>query len=181
MNGLASTDVKHFSASRKQAHKSDRVWLFIGLPHLTKDTKSIQGGVASNVGSNHGAPGDNIFNSHFFKHLARRPYSMAISIHVQKGIAHIAMGAESGLEGERMEGPTEGKGGRASGGFEEKRVGEGVRGKGRGLEEAEEGEGVEGVGGGGEGSDEGVPGKEGREGGEGVEECGGKREGDGGG
>lgn len=106
---------------------------------------------------------------------------MAISIHVQKGIAHIAIGAESGLEDERMEGPTEGDAGRASAGFEEKRVGEAVRVKGRGLEEAEERKGVVRVGGGGEGSDEGVPGEEGWEGGEGVEESGGKREGDGGG
>ena len=73
----------------------------------------------------------------------------------------MAVGAETGLEGERMEGPTEGEGGRASAGLEDERVGEVVGVEGRGLEEAEEGEGVEGCWGGGEGSDEGVPGEEG--------------------
>ena len=36
----------------------------------------------------------------------------------------MAVGAETGLEGERMEGPTEGEGGRASAGLEDERVGE---------------------------------------------------------
>ena len=71
------------------------------------------------------------------------------------------MEADTGLEGEGMEGFTDGDRGIASVGLEGKRVGEVVGVKGRGLEEAEESEGVVRRWGGGEGSDEGGPGEEG--------------------